>query len=148
MLFAFHHKRLPENVIARKAGTRPDTGTARSAMLRAARSQGFTCRMNSSATWSDVLDCLKEGMPVLIEYREPSSDEGHYSLVVGTRGKEVLLHDPWNGMQFTMNAHELKERWHSHRTKEKNRGWMMTVMPRAESVHRTHVTGMHIRTFA
>lgn len=94
------------------------------------------------------MNCLKQGMPVLIEYREPSSNEGHYSLVVGTRGKDILLHDPWNGMQFTMHAQELKNRWHSHRTKEKNRGWMMTVMPRTEAHSHTRSKGVRVTTFA
>ena len=129
MLFAFHKRRLSEGEIAREAGSRERTGTARKAMLKVARMQGFTCRMTSNAAWKDVMENLKHGMPVLINYREPSCEEGHYALVIGIRGKDALLHDPWNGMQFKLPVTDLKRRWLGHRTREENRGWMMTVMP-------------------
>lgn len=130
MMFAYHHTRVGEEVISESAGTNPRTGTARAAMLRAARMHGFVCRMSSNGTWSDVLQSLKEGMPVLINYREPSKEEGHYALVTGIRGDRVLLNDPWNGHPFSLPINELKRRWLGHRTREKNIGWMMTVSSR------------------
>lgn len=128
MLFAMHGKTVGEDAIARDTSTRERTGTARTAMLRAARKHGFVCRMSSNATWKDIIANLEKGMPVLINYREPSEEEGHYALVVGTSGKNVLLHDPWNGQEFSLDAKELKRRWLGHRTKNIEQGWMMTIM--------------------
>jgi len=131
MLFAFHNHRISEDAIARQAHTSQKTGTARRALLRAARLHGFTCTMSSNALWRDVVTNLRRGNPVLINYREPSEDVGHYALVIGMHGRDVLLHDPHNGRKFRIPLRELKRRWLGHRTDRKDRGWMMTATPHA-----------------
>lgn len=103
------------------------TGAARMAMLRAARRHGFVCRMSSNATWKDVIASLEKGMPALINYREPSENVVHYALIVGTAGKDAVLHDPWNGRRFTLPIKKLKQRWLGRRTSAAEQGWMMTV---------------------
>lgn len=124
----------------------PESTTARALMLRAARREGYTCRMSSSATWNDVRGCLRQGMPVFIRYREPGETDGRYALITGTRAMQVMLHDPWTGMQFTLGLKELLQRWHGYRTQEKHRGWMMTIMPRVGTAPRV-LRGAHIKTF-
>lgn len=129
MLFAFHDKRVAERRIAIEAGTNRNTGTPRKAMLRAARSQGFACKMSSNGTWVDVQRCLQSGMPVLINYRDPFDDEGHYALVIGIHRKNAVLHDPYNGEEFELPIRTLKERWLGYKTSSADVGWMMTVEP-------------------
>lgn len=133
MLFAFHDKRIAERRIALEAGTNRSTGTPRKAMLRAARTQGFACKMSSNGTWSDIQQCLKSGLPVLINYRDPFDNEGHYALVIGMNEKNVVLHDPYNGEEFELPVRKLKELWLGYKTRSHHCGWMMTVEPLSQA---------------
>lgn len=129
MLFAFHRRRVGEDPIAHAAGTTARTGTARSAMMRAAQKYGFTCRISSKGTWKDIRNNVRVGLPVLVNYREPAYEMGHYAVVTGLDRSMVYLHDPYNGRNFTLSIAAFKKRWLGHRTRDQEHGWLMTIMP-------------------
>ncbi|MFH0770449.1 MAG: peptidase C39 family protein [Candidatus Peregrinibacteria bacterium] len=128
MLMALHGKRLSEKHIARSVKTNRHTGTRKKEIVRFAKRRGFACSVNTRATWRDVSREIQRRMPVMVTYNEPSSDEGHYALVTGKRGRAVLLHDPWNGKHFRIPLPSFKRRWLGFETSSVEWGWMMTFI--------------------
>ena len=130
MLFAMHGLNMSEDELSMSAGTTIETGTAKKSMVTMARKAGFKAKTHNRAAWSDIVKALKAGMPVLVNYVEPDTDDSHYALVVGYKDGQVLLHDPWNGEYFQMKRTQFLKRWLGHRVRAKDRGWMMTVVSR------------------
>jgi hypothetical protein len=61
----------------------------------------------------------------VVNYIEPSDDEGHYAIVVSLTNNSIMLNDLWNGRRFRMEKNEFLKRWrsqHSH-----TRGWFVAV---------------------
>lgn len=126
MLFAMHGLEHSEDELTMSAGTTIN-GTPKRAMATLARKAGFRTKMHNRALWGDILDALKAGTPVLVNYLEPDTDESHYALIVGYKNGHVLLHDPWNGEYFQMRRAPFLGRWLGHRVRAKDRGWMMVM---------------------
>lgn len=101
-------------------------GTTRKNMVKALRFHGLHTHEHIGATLKEVRWFVKQGMPVVVNYREPTDEDTHYSLVVGYSWWKVILHDPFNGPNFSISIWQFKERWHGmHRSK--NRDWVLAV---------------------
>ncbi|HRY62219.1 MAG TPA: cysteine peptidase family C39 domain-containing protein, partial [Candidatus Paceibacterota bacterium] len=77
------------------------------------------------ATLEEIEKLLRDGVPAVVYFIEPSEDEHHYAVVTGLTDKEIVLADPWNGADFRMMRDEFEKRWYGYED-EKNR-WLLAV---------------------
>ncbi len=105
--FGIHKK---ETTLSKEANTHKN-GTAHKDLVRTARRNGFYCHVHENSCINEIRYFIERDLPVIINYREPSSEEGHYSVVVGHNKHKIILDDPWNGKRFTLNVNKFLKRW-------------------------------------
>lgn len=128
MVLAYYGVRISEMRLRKKLHTESSpllAGTSHGHLIDLARSLGFFSYANEGAELDEVQLFLHRKMPVLVDYTEPSSDEGHYSVVIGMENDHVILNDPWNGPEFCLTQHRFLERWHDPLTH--SRRWMLVL---------------------
>ncbi len=86
-------------------------------------------RTYPAATWKQLESALEHGHPVVVNYREPGEEAGHYAIAVGLNDEAIVLFDPWHGPRFSLPVEEFRQRWLGHRTRRADRGWMMVLAP-------------------
>lgn len=114
--------------LSRKLKTHPKSGTSPTSMMRVFREHGFRVSSRRAASLVQVKRELDKNTPVIILYIEPSSDEGHYSIITKLDHRTVTMHDPWNGHNFRVTRPVFLRRWRSGHGEW--RRWMMTAVPR------------------
>lgn len=127
MLLAGIEKDVAEETLAQRLRTTARTGTRRSAFAPVLRAEGFRCAMNAHARIADLRDAIASGHYCLINWREPTEETGHYAIVTAVNGTHATLQDPWNGADFRLPIHELRDRWLGYKTRADNRGWMLAI---------------------
>ena len=74
---------------------------------------------------------MREGIPVIVNFVEPSEEVGHFGVAIGEERGRVILHDPWNGEGFSLPLEEFERRWLGYKTRDPRRGWFLATRGRA-----------------
>lgn len=124
MIFAYWKKRLTADALERRLKTSRKSGTGRRMLVKVARHEGFRVQFSTGGTTAILKKYLAAGIPVIINFVEPSEGEGHYAVLTGVSGTFITMNDPWSGKGSKMAVREFIGRW-----KRRNR-WFMAVFPR------------------
>lgn len=128
MAAAFLGKHASERDLARMAHTNATEGTAHAGMIAAARAEGLYCYVNEGSSLEEITQFLRLGIPIIVDYTEPSGEEGHYAVVAGRDDGKLVLNDPWNGKDFKISEKEFLARWHDkHPSGFLCERWMMAL---------------------
>jgi len=125
MIFAFYGKGFSEKALAKKLNTTVSDGTKHQSLINIAKSEGFYVYVNNNSSLKEVHSLLLENIPVMVNFIEPSNDDGHYSVVVAVREDSIVLNDPWNGEGLIMDSSDFVARWCSEDSK--NDCWIMAI---------------------
>lgn len=135
MVLGFFGKILKERTLVRHLGTTKD-GTSHKELINFARRKGFYCYVHEGASLHQLKHFIDVGLPAIVNYIEPSEDEGHYSVVVGHRNGNIIMHDPWNGEKFMIKEEDFKHRWHDHHRTFNCSGWILVLSKKRFSIGR------------
>jgi ABC-type bacteriocin/lantibiotic exporter with double-glycine peptidase domain len=105
--------------------TNDDVGTRHEPIIETIRANGLYVYVNNGSTMEEVAYFIRLEYPVIVHFIEPSLDEGHYAVVLGFRGDEIVFNDPWNGERFKMRIKDFSERWKSEDGVFKN--WLLVA---------------------
>ena len=79
-------------------------GCTNASIKNAFESYGFTCTIKNKATLDDIRECIKRGIPPIVDWFSTGVDpgpgdmaNGHSSVVVGIDDKKIYILDPENG---------------------------------------------------
>ena len=125
MVLAFFGDKESENFLIKTAHTDKNFGTKHEWMIKTGKSEGFYCHSNSNSSIHEIEHFLLIGLPVIVDYTEPSENIGHYSVITGFKGNEIIMNDPWNGRNFSISKSEFMSRWHDNITKSQK--WIMVI---------------------
>ncbi|MHB9019254.1 MAG: C39 family peptidase [Minisyncoccota bacterium] len=125
MVLEFLGDKKSEKILIKKARTNKTTGTKHKWMIETAIKEGFYCYANSNSSLHEIKHFLLLGLPVIIDYTEPSENIGHYAVVIGYKKNKMILNDPWNGKNFLISEKDLINKWHDNITK--SHGWIMAI---------------------
>lgn len=126
MAFAFFKKFENQKKLERKAKT-SHNGTTHKNMINLALKGGFYCYVNENSNILEIKDIIKSGLPVIVNFIEPSENEGHYAVVSGFAKSNIVLNDPWNGRNFKMPIQDFEKRWYYIFEKHKYPNWLMAI---------------------
>ncbi|VVB80060.1 Peptidase C39 family protein [uncultured archaeon] len=126
MVLAFFKKYKTQKELAKEARTKKD-GTTHEEMIKVARREGFYCYVHNNSTIEEIKHFIKQGLPVIINYKEPSSEEGHYAVISGYKKSRLILNDPWNGNNFKIKEKEFLRRWHDYHKKHEYKNWILVL---------------------
>jgi len=123
MVLAYFKRHFTQDQLAHSLETSPIYGTAHASMADMAKEEGLYVYTKNDSNLSEISDFLEKGLPIIINFIDPSSEEGHYAVVSGITYSEIILADPWNGRDFRLGFCDFLDRWHSKRSNH----WLMVI---------------------
>jgi ABC-type bacteriocin/lantibiotic exporter with double-glycine peptidase domain len=125
MVFSFFGSFKSEADLAENLLTNSVIGTKHQSMIDVATRNGFFCYVNNSSTFLELKHFIRKGLPVIVDFIEPISEEPHYAVVTGIVKKKVILNDPANGKGFEISEKDFLSRWRDTSTHSER--WMMVI---------------------
>lgn len=122
MLLAARGIRVSERRLAAACNTTAAKGTSPRDLARAARAWGCVLRLSARLRIADLRRLLARGVPVVVNYREPSEEVGHYAVAVALGPRTITLQDPCNGRHFRLPIAAFRRRWYGHENRSTNGG--------------------------
>lgn len=125
MILKFFDIFFSEEELIKKLKTDEEFGVNPKEITEFFNKQGLFCYVNDQSSIEEVESFLGKGLPVMVNYLEPSNDEGHYAVVVGIANGDIILNDPWNGEKFKLTRRDFEKRWIDERGRHPR--WMLVV---------------------
>src|SRR3989344_1173408 len=127
MLLDFYGVSYDEEKLERICDAGPGRGTDNDNLVRAADHFGTKPVVKENAALEGIIEAMKDGNPVLVNYFNCKSGVGHFGVVKGVDNKKraLLLADPKNGDDYPLTFDHFLEHWHNH-TKTIH-AWMMYI---------------------
>jgi len=125
MVFGYFKDFISQEELAQKAKTDKENGTTNQHMIETVRKNGFFCYVNDNSTLNEIKHFIELGLPVIVNYIEPSDNEGHFAVVSGCTRRNLILNDPWNGKGFVLKQSDFMERWRNQSGTHPQ--WIMVV---------------------
>lgn len=138
MVFKKHSLHKDEFALAKSANTQVRWGTQHAGMIKTALKHQFYSFVRNNGSVENLREFVKKGYAVIIDWTEPTSREGHYSLLIGFTKTHVIYHDPWWGRQSRMRIGTFTKYWKELETSKY--GWMMVL---GRNPIPTHLAGKH-----
>ncbi len=105
----------------------PGKGTDNDNLVRAIEAAGMQPTVKENASLEDIVETIKSGHPVLVNYFNCKSHVGHYAVIKGIDFDvgALLLADPKQGDDYPLTFDHFQKHWHNH-TKTIH-AWMMYI---------------------
>ena len=111
MVFEFLGIKKSQEELANELGTTEKYGTSNKAMIEATSAEGFNVIDKEGATIDEVKDFIKQNLPVIVDFIEPTDNLEHFAIVTGFENRDVVLNDPYNGQDFKISEEDFLNRW-------------------------------------
>ncbi len=109
-VLAYYGLNKSEAELTRLSGATKSKGVEASGIVRAAHKLGFHAEIRDGSTLSQLSRLvLDKKIPVIVDWF--STDEGHYSVVVGLDQKKIHLMDPELGAIRTLPVKDFERVW-------------------------------------
>jgi len=109
MVFAYYGLEKTEAELAKLTKCKPTVGTSAKNLVNVAKRFGFQAFYKDLAEIKDLRNYLRKNIPVIVNWF--STDEDHYSVVVGINKKDIYLKDPEIGRGRKMDINYFKKLW-------------------------------------
>ncbi len=131
MAFSFLGKFKSESALTKEAKTNKD-GTSHQGMVETALREKFYCYVNEGSSIEEIKYFIHLRLPVVVDYTQPSGEDGHYAVVSGYQDEHIILNDPWNGKNFKLSEKEFVSRWHDCHPGNHTCTWWIMVLSKTE----------------
>lgn len=114
MIFGYFNCEKSQCELAKIMGTKEIVGTEKDKMVKAVHEHDFHYYEKNNSDFDEISRLLKNKVPVIVNFIEPSDNESHYAVVAGLTCREIIFADPWNGKDFKMTREDFFKRWYGH----------------------------------
>lgn len=134
MVLAYYGIQASEEELGILAKTTLDRGTTPANLARTARSFGLSGSWKRDATIENLKESVEAGIPVIVDWF--STDEGHYSVVIGINDTRVTILDPETGKRRSFPIETFLRVWfdfpfpHIKRSADLRIRWMLALRKR------------------
>ncbi len=119
IIFDYYGVSKEEKELAQLTGIVKGIGIDDAAIEKAAKSLGFKTEIKNEATFEDIEEWLKRGVPVIVDwftkgrpdYDDSEVADGHYSAVIGLDDKYIYLQDPEIGGVRKLDRDDFMRVW-------------------------------------
>ena len=126
MILGSFGKKMSQRRLALLLKTNARTGTSNAALGRIIRKFGGYIDAHSQGSLGEIRLHLRRGNPVIVNYREPEEDVGHFAIVVGITRSSIFLLDPWHGSRFRLSLTYFSSHWFGQ-FQGRSQQWLMAV---------------------
>jgi ABC-type bacteriocin/lantibiotic exporter with double-glycine peptidase domain len=102
-----------EEVLMKKCEIKRGKGTSHSKLLKVVRGYGFDPRSSENNTIEDLEEKVRDNGWAIVNYINPNSGKGHYSIVVDVGDGKIVMQDPTNGPGYMIDVSDFIGRWHN-----------------------------------
>jgi len=127
MVFEYFGKKVSDKRLFKVCETIKGKGTSHKKMVEVSRKNGFKVQAKNESSIKEIMKYIDKKKPAIVNYINPKSCRGHYSVVkeYNSKKKELIFADPSNGNNFKMNFNDFKKRWFNRNKTSPQ--WMMTI---------------------
>ena len=127
MVFDHLGKHYSEEKLIKLCHAIPNNGTSHEHLIEEVKREGFKFVEGHNGSINDIIFYLNNGYPVIVNYINPLSGGGHYSVIDGYDEKEnvLIFADPSNGNDYTLHFNKFKKLWHN--SKGISIGWFLII---------------------
>ena len=122
MVLAASGKHISEQPLAKLAHADKVKGTETRDLRRVLQGQNMQVRLTRKLMRDELVKLLNDHRLVIINYRMPVEEVGHYALAIGVTKEGIILHDPSRGPKFTLSWNEFLPRWYGYKSPYKHQG--------------------------
>ena len=126
MVFKFFGKNLTEKELTKVAKTTKN-GTTHQNIINTTRKAGFYCLAHENSTLNELRAFIDKGLPAIVNYTEPDTNEGHYAVIIGYTKNKLIMNDPWNGKNFKIKNRDFLSRWHDRNKSDHYNHWFLII---------------------
>lgn len=121
-----------EKELARIAGTGEKDGTSHCGMVKACGMSGFSCFVHENASLKNIESFLRAGLPIITDWTDYKSGDGHYTVITEVKSKEMVFCDPWYGPAYAVERKIFEKFWKDSLSRGKR--WIMVILPKNTKV--------------
>jgi ABC-type bacteriocin/lantibiotic exporter with double-glycine peptidase domain len=114
MLLAHFDVRASEEKLMEVLDCDARNGTDSGKFKTAIESFGLWCKEMRDTTCESVWALVDRQVPVLVNYRNLEDKRGHFAVIVGTDGEDLILNDPEYGENYRVHKDTFHDHWCSH----------------------------------
>ncbi|NCU42580.1 MAG: hypothetical protein EOM19_07785 [Candidatus Moranbacteria bacterium] len=139
MILSYFGRRVGERDLMESMKTNTQIGTTPGNMLRIVRKYGLFSYVNNTSSLREIRHFLSIGLPVIVYFVEPITDDDHYAVVTGFRGNTIIFNDPLNGKNFSLSLSDFEKCWHGKKKYHTLlRSWILVASPETFSLGRQY----------
>jgi len=123
----YYNKKISEKELLKLCKPVINRGTSHKKMLEVARKKGFICRERNKGIVKELIGYIDLGYPVIVNYLNPKSKKGHYSIVKGydKKNKTLIFSDPSNGDDYRLKWNLFNKIWNNKKNTSKK--WFLII---------------------
>ncbi|MEM1156354.1 MAG: cysteine peptidase family C39 domain-containing protein [Pseudomonadota bacterium] len=127
MIFEHLGRNYSEDQLTSLCNAVPHHGTSHGRLIEEVEREGFAFRESSGDNPLYLIHSLNAGYLPIVNYVNPISNIGHYSIVSGYDESDgvLIFADPRNGKDFSMKNEEFHQAWHNQNNT--SRGWSLII---------------------
>jgi len=111
MMLAYYNILKTEEELVEKSRTSFE-GTCNEVLAETA-SHFRMCIVQTDLSMKTLFRCVESSTPMMVNYINPTSEVGHFAVVVGYSDTHLVLNDPSNGENYEIEHSHFEERWRS-----------------------------------
>lgn len=112
MVMQYHGDCIGERRLRKYTKTTSTLGTNHQKLITASRKLGYHCFVKQNARPHEVKYFINKGFPTIINWQEPDTSDGHYSVIFGYERDYFYVHDPYSPHRKIMKIKALLPLWH------------------------------------
>lgn len=88
--------------------------------------------MRNDKSLKNIESFLRAGLPIITDWTDYKSGDGHYTVITEVKSKEMVFCDPWYGPKYSVERKIFEKYWDDNLTRRKK--WIMAVLPKCTKV--------------
>ncbi len=125
MIFQYYGKKIPIQKIIKQCNPVKGRGTSHKILIQTARKNNFRVSAKNNSSINEIKKFIDKKIPVLVNYINPQSQRGHYSVIKGYTKTHLILADPSNGNNFKITFKKFNKNWFNK--KKTSKKWRMVL---------------------
>lgn len=112
MVMQYFGENMAERRLRKHTKSTPTKGTNHEKLITATRKLGYHCFVKQNSQPRHLKSFINRGYPVIINWQEPDTNDGHYSIIFGYLTNHFFIHDPYQPKRKVLSAETLLPLWH------------------------------------
>lgn len=137
MVLGYYNIEVSEKQLSKQAHANSRDGIHAVDLAQVLRTYGLKTILTRRMNQRMLEQLIARDIPVIVNYRMPKEEIGHYAVAVDYSKKTITLADPELGPRYTMLWSEFLPRWYGHRSpyKTQGRGIVSILAPAKKALH-------------